>query len=230
MKRLSFYLFCTCALHLTVKAHVLDQYLQVAQIALAPDGSRIELRLVPGVQVAERIFTLMDADRDGQLSATEEQAYLESVLKDLTLEVNGQRQPLKLLSADFPARHEINEGVGAIRLTLTAETALGTGNHQLFFHNNHLPELSAYLINAIVPSARQIQITGQQRDALQHGLRLDYRVTPPTAPSATRWLGLLALCLCFALLVFYWKFTSRAVLDNQTMKAVTANLRQQSND
>ena len=187
--------------------------------------------MIPGAQVADRIFTLMDTDRDGQLSATEEQAYVESVLKDLALEVNSQRQPLKLLSVAFSARHEMKEGVGAIRLTLTAETPLGAaGNHQLFFHNNHLPELSAYLINAIVPATRQIQITGQQRDALQHGLRLDYRVTPAAASSATRWPGLLAVCLCFALLVFCWKFTSRAVLDNRIVKAVTVNLRQQSSD
>jgi hypothetical protein len=45
---------------------VLDQYLQVAQIALAPDGVRVELRLIPGVQAADRICTLIDAGGMGK--------------------------------------------------------------------------------------------------------------------------------------------------------------------
>ena len=99
MKRLLRCLLCACALHLTGSAHVLDQYLQVAQIALAPDGVRIELRLTPGVQVAERICTLIDADRDGQITTAEEQAYARRVLQDLELAINGVNAPLTLIFA-----------------------------------------------------------------------------------------------------------------------------------
>ena len=79
MRRLVLCLLCVCAVHLPVAAHVLDQYLQVAQIALAPDGVRIELRLIPGAQVAARVFVLIDTDGDGQLSTVEQPAYAQRV-------------------------------------------------------------------------------------------------------------------------------------------------------
>ncbi|MBI1760133.1 MAG: hypothetical protein HYR56_01730 [Acidobacteria bacterium] len=213
MKRLALCLLCTCAWHLTVSAHVLDQYLQVAQIALAPDGVRIELRLIPGAQVAERVFVLMDADGDGQISAAEEQAYAQRVLQDLSLSINEQHVPLTLAEAQFPTRATMNEGLGTLRLTFTAATALSsTGNQRLNFRNDHVPEFSGYLVNALVPAAREIAITGQQRDVLQRGLRLDYRVTPAASSLARRWLMLSALALGLVLLLSRWRIfaTGRA--------------------
>ncbi|MFN0108464.1 MAG: hypothetical protein ACKVZH_06380 [Blastocatellia bacterium] len=207
MKRLLFNLICACVLSVTIKAHVLDQYLQVTQIALTPDGARIELRLVPGAQVAERVFALIDVDGDGQISSAEEQAYARQVLQDLALEVDGHRAPLALTGIQFPTRHEMNEGNGAIRLNLAVEAALNmTGEHQLFFRNDHLPELGVYLVNAMVPQTDAIKINGQQRDALQHGLRvsfsvlaIDGRVWPGRVWPG--WIGALLIGLCLALLL-----------------------------
>src|ERR1044071_4911017 len=118
MRRLLFCLLGACAWPLPVSAHVLDQYLQAAQIALAPGSARVELRLIPGVLVAERIFALIDVDGDGKLSAAEEQAYARRVLQDVALEVDGRRAPLALAGIQFPSRREMHEGTGAIRLDL----------------------------------------------------------------------------------------------------------------
>ena len=206
MRRLLFCLLCACAFYLTVSAHVLDQYLQVAQIALSPGGARVELRLIPGVQVAERVLALIDVDGDGQISPAEEQAYARRVLSDISLEIDGRRAMLALASIQFPSRREMNEGIGAIRLTLAAEAALGTaGEHQLSFRNDHLPELGVYLANALVPTTDAIKITGQQRDALQHGLQVDFRVLSADARAWPRWTGLLLFGLCLALLLPQWK-------------------------
>jgi hypothetical protein len=61
-------------------------------------------------------------------------------LRDLTLEVDGQRVPLVLMEAKLPSRQEMNEGTGAIRLELSAEAVLSrAGGHQLSFRNDHLP-------------------------------------------------------------------------------------------
>lgn len=200
MKRLLFCLVCTCAFVVTAEAHVLDQYLQVAQIAIAPDGARVELRLTPGAQVADRVLALIDVDGDGNISPMEEQAYARRVLQDMTFEIDGQRARLALVSLQFPPRHEIIEGIGAIRLTLAAEIALGTaGNHQLSFRNDHLPEFSAYLANALVPATNEIKITGQERDALQHVLRINFQATPVSAHGRLFWSCLLLFFLCVAL-------------------------------
>jgi nickel/cobalt transporter (NicO) family protein len=206
MKRLVLCLLCVCAVHLPVAAHVLDQYLQVAQIALAPSGVSIELRLIPGVQVAERICILIDADGDGQITTAEEQSYARRVVQDIALEMDGRRAPLALTAVQFPSRSEMNEGIGAIRLDLAAEAALDTaGEHQLSFRNDHLPELGGYLANALVPTTDAIKITGQQRDALQHGLQVDFRVLSVDARAWPRWTGVLLFGLCLAMLLPQWK-------------------------
>ena len=202
MKRLLACFFCAFAFQATAAAHVLDQYLQVAQIALAPDGVRVELRLVPGVQVADRIFALIDVDGDGKISPAEEQAYARRVLQNVALEVDGRRTPLALTGVRFPSRREMNEGTGAIRLDLAAEAALGAASeHQLSFRNDHLPELGVYLVNALVPTTDAIKITGQQRDALQHVLQVDFRVLSVDTRAWPRWTGVLLFGLCLALLL-----------------------------
>ena len=206
MRRLLFCLLCASAVRITAPAHVLDQYLQVAQIALAPGGARIELRLTPGVQVADRIFALIDADGDGHISSAEEQAYARRVLQDVALEVDGRRAPLALTGVQFPSRLEMNEGVGAIRLNLAAEAALGaSGEHQLFFRNDHLPELGVYLVNALVPSTSEIKISGQARDPLQHETRLSFQVAPSDTHRLRPWTGVLMLCLCLTPFFLPWK-------------------------
>ncbi len=194
MKRLLFCWLSTCALHLTVSAHVLDQYLQVAQIALVPDGVRIELRLIPGAQVADCVFALIDANRDGQLTQAEQQAYAQRVLQDLALTIKQQAAPrtlpLVLEDAQFPERRAMNEGLGAIRLTLSAQmTQVGTGQQQVNFRNDHLPEIGVYMVNALVPESDTITIASQERDAMQRGVQLNFQTVNANASSRLRWIG-----------------------------------------
>jgi hypothetical protein len=206
MRRLLACLLCAFAFQLTASAHVLDEYVQAAQIALAPEGVRVELRLIPGVRVAERVFASIDVDGDGRISSEEEQAYARLVMRDIALEVDGRRAPLALKGVEFPSRREMQEGVGAIRLDFTAEAALGAaGEHRLSFRNDHLPELAVYMANALVPTTGAITINGQQRDALQHGLQVDFRVLPPDARAWPRRIGVLLFGLCLALSLTQWK-------------------------
>jgi len=206
MKRLLACFFCAFAFQATAAAHVLDQYLQVAQIALSPGGVRVELRLIPGVQVADRVFALIDVDGDEKISSAEEQAYARRVLQDVALEVDGRRAPLALTGVEFPSRREMNEGIGVIRLDLAAEAASGAaGEHQLSFRNDHLPELGVYLANALVPTTNEIKILGQERDALQHRLRLNFHATPDAAHGRLRRTGVFIFCLCLALFFRQWE-------------------------
>lgn len=206
MRRLLTCLLCAFAFQATAAAHVLDEYVQAAQISLARGGARVELRLTPGVEVTNRVFALIDSDGDGQVSPSEEQAYARRVLQDITLEVDGRRTPLALKGAEFPSRREMNEGVGAIRLDLAAEADLGAaGEHRLSFRNDHLPEFSVYLANALVPATDAIKINGQQRDVLQHELQVDFSALPPDVRAGARRIGVLMFGLCLALLLTQWK-------------------------
>lgn len=205
MKQLLFCLLSTCALPLTVSAHVLDQYLQVTQIALAPDGVRLELRLIPGVQVADRICTLIDADGNGQISTAEEQAYAQRVLQDMELSLKGVPAPLTLSELQFPTQQEMRAGLGTIRLTLTAAVTLSVADQQqLYFRNNHLPELGVYLVNALVPTASEIKISGQTRDPL-HMMQLSLRMTSADTARPRSWTGEVMSGLCLVLLFWQWK-------------------------
>src|SRR5215207_7944481 len=101
---------------------------------------------------------------------------------------------------------EVDEGVGAIRLDLTADAELGTaGEHQLSFRNDHLPELGVYLVNALVPTTSAIEIGGQERDPLQREMRLSLHVTPAGTHGPRPWTGVLMLSLCLVLLIPQWK-------------------------
>jgi len=199
MKRL---LICLCLLQVTASAHVLDEYLQAAQLTLTPDGVRVELRLTPGVDVADRVFALIDLDLNGEISSSEEQDYARRVLDNLTLELDQRRLPLALTATQFPARSEMKEGVGVIRFDLAAPAVLSAGDHQLAFRNNYLSELGVYQANALVPATESIKITAQERDAQQHELRLHVRV----AASATSpvWPGVLLGGACLTLLAGAW--------------------------
>lgn len=168
-------------LPLTASAHVLDEYVQATQIVLSSNGMRFEVRLTPGVEVSDRVFQLIDLNRDNQRSATEETAYIQHVLKDLKFEIDGHRVPLTLTNTQFPDQSEMKEGNSAIRLELFAEATMSAGDHQLVFVNNHLPEISVYNANALLPTDGAIEITAQQRDASQHKFQLRFRVSPPAA-------------------------------------------------
>jgi hypothetical protein len=218
MKRRLACLLCVLAFPAAAAAHVLDEYLQVAQIALAPGGVHVELRLIPGVLVAERVFGMIDVDHDGQISNLEEQAYARRVLQDIALEMDGRRTPLALTRVEFPSRREMNEGIGAIRIDLAVTASLGVeGDHQIFFHNDHQPELSVYLVNALVPTTHEIKISSQERDPLQREMRLSFQVTPLNTYRPWLWRGMLMFCLGVVLLFPLWKH--RRVLASTTMNS-----------
>ena len=204
MRRLVLCFLCMCAAQLPGAAHVLDQYLQVAQIALAPDSVRVELRLIPGVQVAEQICSLIDADGDGRITTLEEQAYARRVSQDIALAINDVNTPLTLTDTQFPTQQEMRTGLGTIRLTLTAAATLSAaGQQKILFRNNHLPALGVYLVNALVPTASEIKISGQERDPLQRELRLSFHLAATDRQRS--WTGLLMFCLCLLLLLPQWK-------------------------
>ncbi len=91
--------------------------------------------------------------------------------------------PLALTEAHFPELREMSQGTGVIRLRATGRIpATGAGRHEISFRNNHRPEGSVYLVNALVPSNPRIQIADQQRDHAQHELLMTYTVASRAPP------------------------------------------------
>jgi len=161
----------------TASAHRIDEYLQAARLAIAPDRITLEMDLTPGVDVAPLIFALINTNHDGMISQAEGRAYTNQLIKEIVLDLDGHRQRLSLVRAQFPSFREMNEGVGTIRIEAVAVCASGPGQHVLSYQNNHRNDISVYLVNALLPASRNIEITAQRRDPLQRGIQLAFTVT-----------------------------------------------------
>lgn len=189
-----------------ITAHRLDEYLQATRVAVDRSRVDLEIDLTPGIAVAHQVFDWIDADRNGQISAAEGDAYARLVLGSIALDVDEGRQTLRLVDRQFPTLHEMSLGVGTIRLTATTLVPpASAGRHRLVYRNAHRPEMSVYLVNALVPKNTDIQIAGQQRDWQQHELRLDYRVAWPVWPSALSWQLIASAGLASGLTVVTWR-------------------------
>lgn len=173
-----------------VEAHQLDEYLQATRIALARDSVTIELDLTPGIAIAAAIFPLIDRDGDLTVAASEIETYARSVLKDLTLHVDGRVCPLTLIRAESPSWPELRDGIGTIRIEAHTDVPLQrTGEHRIHYENFHRPDMSVYLANVLVPATPTISVVGQERDRTQRRFDLDVTVAGISKPYAS-WLAL----------------------------------------
>jgi len=179
-------------------AHRLDEYLQATRLSIDIDRVSLEIDLTPGVSVASRVFDWADTNRDGDLSTTETEAYARRILSAVVLSVDGRAVPVTFVDSRFPDALEMTAGVGTIRLRAASKIPpASAGRHQLVYVNDYRPDMSVYLVNALVPADPHIRITDQRRDPAQHRLTLDYDVTTHSASFRTSWLlaGLVALGL-----------------------------------
>jgi hypothetical protein len=163
----------------SVWAHRLDEYLQATRILVGVEDVSIELDLTPGTSVAPEVFASIDTDRNGRVSAPERDAYARRVVESVALKVDDRQLPLSLLDSQFPEYQEMDRGVGMIRLRAQANLTASIGDHQLYYLNDYRPDMGAYLVNALVPDDRQVQIGKQRRDPGQHTLTFDYHVGAP---------------------------------------------------
>jgi hypothetical protein len=174
------------ALPTLASAHILDEYEQATRIAVASERVTLKLRLTAGVEVASRVFALIDTNKDGQVSTSEGRAYGQRWLRTATLKVDGRTSTLTFVRAEVPSLSEMKTGQAPIYLEFTAKVAAGTlGAHWLTYENRHQPGISTYLINALRPADSAIVIQEQRRDWLQRRIRLDYTVAARPAGPAT---------------------------------------------
>jgi len=172
----------------TLSAHRRDEYLQAARLAVQPRVVELQVDLTPGIDVADSIIGEIDRDRNGSLSADEQQAYAAAVLNALELRVDGHPQHVAGAVATFPDLDELRGGVGTIHLRTHAQLPrLRDGDHELVFHNRYRPDVSVYLANALVPDGDTIVITAQRRDPAQRELTIAYVVRNQSRTSTPVW-------------------------------------------
>ena len=154
--------------------HRLDEYLQATIISIEKDRVQAFLRLIPGVAVSSVVLASIDANGDGIISETEQRAYAERVLRDLSLSMDGNRLKPRLISVDYPATKEIKEGLGEIHIEFRADLPHGGVDRRLVFENHHQSRIAAYLVNCLVPQDRNIRVVAQNRNENQSFYQLDF--------------------------------------------------------
>jgi hydrogenase/urease accessory protein HupE len=155
-------------------AHRLDEYLQATTISVQSNRVVLELRLTPGVSVAQQVVASIDANGDGTLSQDEQRTYAERVNRDASLAVDGTKVPLRITSFAFPTVDAMNNGLGEIDLTLAADLPPGGSARTLTFENHHERAVAAYLVNCLVPRDPGLHITGQERNYDQSTYQVDF--------------------------------------------------------
>jgi hypothetical protein len=198
----------------SVEAHQLDEYLQASRLDVSRDRIVVELTLTPGTVIAPQLLTSIGGDRRRAISSEDLFQYAQQVLDDLRLSIDGRTHHLTGARVVASSWDELADGTGSIRLEAVTDGARMTGgSHRITYENSHAPVSSVYLVNALKPG-RDVTITAQRRDRLQHRLELDVEVDTLRghAIEAAAGSGLIAL-----LIAIRWR-TGRRRLDFESMK------------
>ena len=159
------------------KAHPLDEFYQSTFITLAPNRITMQIELYTGALIAPRILPMIDTNQDEIISLAEEMAYIDLFLKDVIFEIDGTPTALTATDLEFPTILDLKAGVGVIRFRLYSDLSVDhRGDHQLFYHNQHQPDVGVYMVNALRDADNWVEINNQDRDVFQASLRLDYTV------------------------------------------------------
>lgn len=158
-------------------AHALDEYVQALRVDVGGARLAVYLDLTPGANIAAQVLGRIDEDGDEVLSPAELEKYGRAVIADLAVSLDGEDVSLVLARVEAPPTEELRSGQGTIRIETSARTALASGRHRLVVRNGHLPPLSAYLANALLPDA-DTRILQQSRDVRQQTFSMDYERRP----------------------------------------------------
>lgn len=181
-------------------AHRLDEYLQATRVSLDRSEVALEIDLTPGANVAGDIIARIDRDGDRSISPAEAEAYGRQVLNDVTVTLDRRPIGMTLTSIEVPSVGEIRDGLGTLKLRATAPAeAAFSVRRDLYVRNAHLPESSVYMVNALLPDDRAIEVVKQVRDPRQSTSSIEYRVeSRDAAPVAWVLFGLAGVCALMA--------------------------------
>jgi ABC-type nickel/cobalt efflux system permease component RcnA len=159
----------------SARAHSLDIYLQASYLTVEPGQIVVELDMSPGVLIAPQLLPELDSDGDQQISDAETQAYVTSVLSNVTLTVDDEALALTVTDIDMPDYLTIQAGYGTIRVFTSAALSGGlTGTHQIAYANAYAPTGSAYQVNAFVDQGEAVTLGAQNRDDIQQSMTVDF--------------------------------------------------------
>jgi hypothetical protein len=157
-------------------AHALDEYAQALRVGVSVNRIDLFLDLTPGVTIATDVLRHIDADNDGVITPDEARVYGQRVVSDLRASVDQRAVALTLTRVELPTVGELRSGAGVIRVEATTPAPESPGHHRVRIENGHLPALSVYVANALLPDTSRVSVRRQTRDARQQIHVLEYEV------------------------------------------------------
>lgn len=161
-------------------AHPIDEVVQGAYLTLAPGEVRLELDLMPGVEVAAPVVAALDANGDGVLTAAEARAFGEMVLGETALTLDGEAVAWTLEEVTLSSLPALVSGNDVLKITATVPRLDAEGAHELAFENRYDPARSRVMANVFLRPGEgwTYRVTSQERDARGQALTVRYEATP----------------------------------------------------
>jgi hypothetical protein len=158
-------------------AFAAGEYAQTANLTLTPYNVTIDMTLTPGKAVADRLIDEIDRDADGKISRQESDAYGMDVRRGLTVELDGYRLSVNLVTISMPEVDALRRGTGTITLQLFADLPRSAyGYYKLVFHNGHEPVTSRYEATVHTDGSARLKILGQHLIDRQRELTVEFSV------------------------------------------------------
>ena len=154
-------------------AHRTEGLLQASLVEVLPSQVGVEVTLVPGIDIAPKIFALLDTNGDGVFSESESAVWSEKFMGGQSVTVDGQSRPLTLKSIRVSPVAERTNGHAEIVVHFTAELGpLARGPRTIVCANRYEPIPCSFQNNGLVPKAPSVRISRHQRDERQQELTL----------------------------------------------------------
>jgi hypothetical protein len=167
-------------------AHRLEGLLQASLVEVLPAQIGVEVRLLPGVNVAPQIVSFLDTNGDGKFSDVESAAWSADFMARQRVTMDGKNLPLKLISMRTSPLAEMGDGHAEIAVHFTADAGdLASGPRTIICTNHYQPITSSYQTNGLVPKAPGVSIHNHRQDTAQQELTLSAEFSSPPAPAAT---------------------------------------------
>ena len=148
-------------------AHPVDEVIQSAYLAIAPDAVRLEFDISPGPVAARTVLVTLDADGDRRITPAEAGRYARRVLARLRLTIDGRPVAWRFDQIGVPAYVNIEQQADTIRIFATAAYTERGGRHRVTLRNDYRPATSVVMTNIFPRSDARwtYAVEAQQRSA-----------------------------------------------------------------
>ena len=177
-------IFAGLVLATTLHAHRVEGLLQASLVEILPSQVGVEVTLAPGIDVAPKIFALLDTNGDGGFSEIESVVWSELFMARQSVTVDGQSLPLNLKSIRTTPLAEMTNGHAEIVVYFTADLGrLARGPRTIVCANRYEPISCSFQSNGLVPRAPGVRISSHRRDDRQQEVILAAEFTDLAAPA-----------------------------------------------